>query len=331
MSTKFDTRLLAWGGFLGINEDKSEKNNRWILTINIPKQEIIIIQHEQEFVKYPFNQILCTFSNLKHETALMIFWKNAKPALQFFFDSTFDRDSVQQILQSIPQKKSQQTATTIGSIPDFETTCDKRGKMKSAPRYIILIKSRILIFRNNKSIYPLQMISLLEPNIQIEANIQDSKTINIYAQEKNTCLKLKSSMDVKQFVERLNKNRIEMNNKAKSSETLAKMKLTESKRNMLQKSMRIKNDYESKLAISSRIYNPNANTDSMQYITLRNGSKMSFRVNNSQKTDFGIGGINSMKRPGKKIKFNISFKPEKHKADIFMFGKARPPQLFPQQ
>lgn len=84
-SQQFDTRLLAWGGFLSVNDLKSNKDNRWILTINIQAREVVVVQHEQQHARYPFDAVLCCFSNLKYENAVMIFWKNAKPPLQFFF------------------------------------------------------------------------------------------------------------------------------------------------------------------------------------------------------------------------------------------------------
>eukprot|EP01083_Nonionella_stella_P271286 919223_1 len=333
--SSLDTRVLAWGGFLSINDQKSAKDNRWILIVNIEKREIIIVQHEQQHARYPFDAVLCTFANLKWETALMIFWKNAKPPLQFFFDSASDRDSVQQILESIPKNTYERVATTVGCIAEFSTLCEKKGKMKWTQRHIILVKSRILVFRDSNkstSIYPLQMISLLEPNIQIEISQQYPKTVDIYAQEKHIFFKLDNVNQVRDFVDKMSRTREKMTHEANAFAKLQMLKLSESKRNMMQKSMVARQDYVSRREISSRRFNPN-NIDSKQQvhkIMLQNGSTMSFKgLDANSMTDLGSGGLNSMKRKGKRIKFDKAFKPGKHKADIFMWGKPRPPRLFP--
>ena len=318
-----------------MNDQKSAKDNRWILTINIEKKEIIVVQHEQQHARYPFEAVLCVFANLKYERAVMIFWKNAKPPLQFFFDSESDRDSVQQILESIPKNSAQRTATTVGCVPEFATLCEKKGKMKWAQRHIILVKSRILIFRDNnpkKSVFPLQMISLLEPNIQIAVSQQYPKSVDIYAQERHIFFKLGSVNEVKDFVDKMSKTRDRMTHEANAYAKLQILKMSESKRNMMQKSMSARQDYVSRREISSRRFNPN-NVDSnksVQKIMLANGSTMSFKgLDAASMTDLGSGGMNSMKRKGKRIKFDKAFKPQKHKADIFMWGKPRPQRLFP--
>merc|ERR1712087_122934 len=225
-------------------------------------------QHEQQHARYPFDAVLCVFANLKYERAVMIFWKNAKPPLQFFFDSESDRDSVQQILESIPKNTAQRTATTVGCVAEFATLCEKKGKMKWAQRHIQLVKSRILIFRDNnrkKSLYPLQMISLLEPSIQIEVSQQYPNTVDIYAQEKHVFFKLSSISEVKDFVDKMSRTRDRMTHEANAFAKLQMLKLSESKRNMMQKSMVARQDYVSRREISSRRFNPN-NVDSKQSV-----------------------------------------------------------------
>eukprot|EP01084_Bolivina_argentea_P295917 509578_1 len=211
-SSQFDTRLLAWGGFLSISDQKANKENRWILTINFNSSEIVVVQHEQQHAVYPFSAVLCVFANLKYENAVMIFWKNAKPPLQFFFDSASDRDSVQQVLESIPKNNVQISATAVGCVPEFATICEKKGKMKWAPRFLCLVKNRILVFRDksNKSKFPLQMISLLEPSIQIKMSQQYGSTVDIYAQEKHIFFKLSSPNQVKEFVDKMTRTRQRM-------------------------------------------------------------------------------------------------------------------------
>merc|ERR1719242_534317 len=67
--SNLDTRLLSWGGFLSVNDLKSNKDNRWILTINVHKNEIVVVQHEQQHARYPFTAVLCCFANLKYDNA----------------------------------------------------------------------------------------------------------------------------------------------------------------------------------------------------------------------------------------------------------------------
>jgi len=331
--SNIDTRLLSWGGFLSVNDLKSNKDNRWILTINVHKNEIVVVQHEQPHARYPFTAVLRCFANLKYDNAVMIFWKTAKPPLQFYFDSAADRDSVQQILEAIPKGTAAQTAATVGCAAEFSTLCEKKGKMKWTSRHVQLVKARILIFRDNKkSVFPLQMISLLEPNIQIQVSEQYPKTVDLYAQEKHIFLKLKSPDDVRDFVAKLSQTRERMTTEAHNYAKLQMMKLSQSKRDMMQKSMSARQDYVSRREISSRRFNPNDldGKSNVQKVMLANGSTMSFRgLDASSMTDLGKGGANALKRKGKRIKFDKAFKPQKHKADIFMWGKARPPRLFP--
>ena len=243
----------------------------------------------------------------------MIFWKTAKPPLQFYFDSAADRDSVQQILEAIPKGNAAQTAATVGCATEFETLCEKKGKMKWASRHIQLVKARILIFRDKKSVFPLQMISLLEPNIQIEVSQQYPKTVDIYAQEKHVFLKLNSPNDVKSFVAKLSETRERMTTEAHNYAKLQMMKLSQSKRDMMQKSMSARQDYVSRREISSRRFNPNDvdGKSNVQKVMLANGSTLSFRgLDASSMTDLGKGGANALKRKGKRIKFDKSFKPQ---------------------
>ena len=174
------------------------------------------------------------------------------------------------------------------------------------------------------------MISLLEPNIQVKMSQQYGNTVDVYAQEKHIFFKLKSINQVKEFVDKLNKTRERMTHEANAYAKLKLLQESESKRSMMQKSMVARQDYVSRREISQRNFNPNAqNAKSVQKIMLANGSTMSFKgLDAESMTDLGGGGIN-LKRKGKRIKFDKAFKPNKHKSDIFMWGKARPPRLFP--
>ncbi|ETO08667.1 hypothetical protein RFI_28722 [Reticulomyxa filosa] len=100
-----DTSLLVWGGYFTSNDQKSNKENRWLVCVNINKQEINIAQHEEDSTVYPFKSVMCVFTNMKYDNALMIFFNNGKEPLHFFCDSEQDRDSLHQLLASVPAGK----------------------------------------------------------------------------------------------------------------------------------------------------------------------------------------------------------------------------------
>eukprot|EP01084_Bolivina_argentea_P174110 301585_1 len=92
-----------------------------------------------------------------------------------------------------------------------------------------------------------------------------------------------------------------------SNQKLLALKESESKRHMIQKSMVSTQDYSNKRQISSRRFNANASM-----------------------IDFNTNSTKPMKQKSTRLKFDKSFKPQKHKSDIFIWGKARPSTLIPQ-
>ena len=83
--------MLSWGGFLHYGDQKSEKDLRYLICLNTAKQKIKIVQHEKEEAVFNFGDIMCVFENLKYENALIIFFKNEKPPVQFFLDAQLER------------------------------------------------------------------------------------------------------------------------------------------------------------------------------------------------------------------------------------------------
>ncbi|ETO10696.1 hypothetical protein RFI_26681 [Reticulomyxa filosa] len=143
--------------------------------------EINIAQHEEDSTVYPFKSVMCVFTNMKYDNALMIFFNNGKEPLHFFCDSEQDRDSLHQLLASIPAGKFKEVAIGVGAKAELETECFKKGKLKWASRQMVVVKNRILIFRSNdKSQFPLNMISLLEPNIFVSLSDQYEKAIQVF-------------------------------------------------------------------------------------------------------------------------------------------------------
>jgi len=190
---------------------------------------------------------------------------------------------------------------------------------------MILAKSRILLFRDQDSaLYPLQMISLMEPNINFQKSDQHDHSIQINVQERKFHYQLQSDQEVIDKLERL---RNQMQNEAKGIQKLKIVQQTQSKMNMMQSALKIQQETQSKrnlkssLNLSTVINNP----ENVHKIMLANGSSIKMQ---GVSDDF-----NSMEESGKKSKilaFNTPFKPGKHNASIFLLGKARPPRLYPQ-
>ncbi|ETO07119.1 hypothetical protein RFI_30273 [Reticulomyxa filosa] len=244
-----DTSLLVWGGYFTANDQKSNKENRWLICININKQEINIAQHEEDSTVYPFKSVMCVFTNMKYDNAVMIFFNNGKEPLHFFCDSEQDRDSLHQLLASIPAGKFKEVAIGVGAKAELETECFKKGKLKWASRQMVVVKNRILIFRSNdKSQFPLNMISLLEPNIFVSLSDQYDKAIQVFikkkilkkyvyinSQERPFHFQLKDDVEAKNLVDTLERMRQRMIGEAKHYHDLKNMAESKSMLNMRQK------------------------------------------------------------------------------------------------
>ncbi len=90
------------------------------------------------------------------------------------------RDQIHQLLTAIPKGNQKTSAIGVGCKPDHDIFCHKKGKLKWAQRYMVVVKNRILIFRNKeKAVYPLQMMSLLEPSMTVQKSSQFDKAIEV--------------------------------------------------------------------------------------------------------------------------------------------------------
>ena len=145
------------------------------------------------------------------------------------------RDSLQEMLQSILKGKTENAAIAAGANAEEQVAVEKKGKLKWAKRHLVITKSRVLLFRDlKKSEYPLQMISLLEPQINISQS-QHNKAFQIDCQERSFHFSMSSETEAKNFIDLLQRKRDKMVNEAKAFQKLKVLQLSESKRNMVQK------------------------------------------------------------------------------------------------
>lgn len=328
-----DTSLLVWGGYFTATDQKSNKENRWLVCVNINKQEINVVQHEEDTTVYPFKSLMCVFTNMKYDNALMIFFNNGKEPLHFFCDSEQDRDSLHQLLASVPAGKSKEVAIGVGGKADLECECFKKGKLKWASRQMVVVKNRILIFRDNdKSQFPLNMISLLEPNIFVSISDQYEKAIQINSQERPFHFQMKDETEAKNMVDTLERMRQRMIGEAKHYHDLKTMAESKSMMNMRQKGMMNRQEMVSKREMKST-RTLNAANPTQSSVVLPSGSKMKLdltKEEDASKTQANIQQFTQGMKRAKRLKFDKPFKPGKHVASIFLWGHARPSRMFPQ-
>jgi len=327
-SSKYDSRLLSWGGFLNYADQKSEKDLRYIICINTKNETIHVVQHEQQQASFKFSDVMCVFENLKYDNALIIFWKNGKAPVTFFLDAQLERDSLQEMLQAIVKGNVGNGAVGAGVSPEEETTVEKKGKLKWAKRHMVVVKSRILVFREqNKSEFPLQMISLLEPEITIQTSDQSDKAFQINCQERAFHFQMSSQSEAQNFVDLLVRKRDKMQGEAKAFQKLKVLQQSESKRNMMQKSVMVRQQMQSQRLLSKRNLAIEQKDEALK-VMLQNGSVMNFKADDADASNY-----TAMKQGDKNrkiLKFDKAFKPHKHQSSIFIWGKARPPRLYPQ-
>ena len=227
--------MLAWGGVLSPNDERSEKESRYIICFDVKRKEINLVQHGDSQRQYHFSTMMCVFANLKHRTGLMAFWNNGQPPLQFFLDSEQDRNVLLSLMDGIVKKDMNKALINAGWKAEFTLDCGKRGgKLKKwSKRDLVVVKSRILIFRSfEKSFYPLQMMSLLEPNMSIDKSKHGDQALEIKCQERVFHYQVGKKKKVSDLLDELRRIKQRLNEEAKAQKKLMMLKQSESKRNM---------------------------------------------------------------------------------------------------
>jgi hypothetical protein len=332
-----DARMLAWGGFLTADDVRSDKTKRWLICVNVAKLEIHIVQHEQDEAVYPFKSIMCVFANLKHENALMVFFNNGKAPIHIYLDSVQDRIALKKLMDSIPKKTYETAAIEVGAKEEECFEVFKKGKLKWSSRHMAVVKNRVLIFRSKeKSEYPLNMISLLEPSVTIEISEAHEKSVSITCQERKFFFQMKDDMACKTCVDTLNRMREKMIAEAKFAQTAEVEKMSASKRDMFARSFLVRQEMVSKGTLaSSRFLRSQEAGASSRTITLASGSKMVLTDPTGDAGKRGGGPMTmvpaskQLEKAQRRLKFEKEFKPDSHQAAIFLWGKARPPRLYP--
>eukprot|EP01084_Bolivina_argentea_P029768 55248_1 len=246
MSVAGDARFLSWNVFL--EPFKRIHRVRYILFFDIQNHKLLLINcANQQSSSYDFSCVSnCKISD-KNRTLLTLYLKNTKQSytVGFYFDSNYDRNCGNDLLNAIITKTILKTVTKYGVADEvFQIGCQvqhianrKPKKITQwQPRILSLIQNRILLFRDKSTDYhPQTMISLNERNFKCYKTASYDHTIQIHMSHNmvyqlhlgdTTALnslitKLKSSLTVynKRALSRFHPDKLPMNKVKKKIES----------------------------------------------------------------------------------------------------------------